>query len=79
MIDVRIPKVGMSTIEVEILEILIGPGDNVTVGQSLMTVAADKVDLEVEAPADGTIAEVLVTPGQICEVGDIVARVDEPA
>lgn len=77
MIDVRIPKVGMSTIEVEILEIVADVGLAVSEGDTIMTVAADKVDLDVEAPAAGRIIEVLAQPGQMREVGDIVARIDD--
>jgi pyruvate/2-oxoglutarate dehydrogenase complex dihydrolipoamide acyltransferase (E2) component len=73
MHDVRIPKFGMSTIEVEITDVYVKAGDNVRIGQPLMTIAADKADLDVEADHAGVIHTVDVQPGDIREVGDIVA------
>jgi pyruvate/2-oxoglutarate dehydrogenase complex dihydrolipoamide acyltransferase (E2) component len=78
MIDVRVPKVGMSTLEVEITEILVTVGQSVTSSDVLMNVAADKIDLEIGAGVDGTVVELLVAEGDVKEVGEIVARI-EPA
>jgi pyruvate/2-oxoglutarate dehydrogenase complex dihydrolipoamide acyltransferase (E2) component len=64
----------MSTVEVEIVDILVQTGQRVAVGDVLMTVAADKIDLTIEAEAAGTIVEILTQPGAVCEVGEIVAR-----
>jgi pyruvate/2-oxoglutarate dehydrogenase complex dihydrolipoamide acyltransferase (E2) component len=74
--DVRIPKVGMSTIEVEVLDIEVSVGQTVDAGQVLLNVAADKVDLAVEAPRAGVVAEVLVRTGDTAEVGDVVVRLE---
>ncbi len=77
MTDVHIPKMGMSTIEVDILKVLIAPGDRVTAGQSVVEIESEKANYEVEAGVAGTVTEVLVSEGDICEVGDIVARIEE--
>lgn len=74
MTDVRVPKVGMSTIEVEVLDVLVTVGQHVAEGELLLNVAADKVDLAIEAPAAGVVAEVLVHSGDTVEVGDVVLR-----
>ncbi len=67
MAEVRIPKVGMSTLDVEVTEIL------VKVGQ---TVAADKIDLDIEALVAGTVTEILVEEGDVIDVGQIFAHID---
>jgi pyruvate/2-oxoglutarate dehydrogenase complex dihydrolipoamide acyltransferase (E2) component len=79
MIDVHIPKMGMSTVEVEILEVMVEVGDRVSAGDSVVEVEGDKATFEVEAGADGVVAEVLVRAGQECEVGDVVVRIADEA
>ena len=75
MTDVHIPKMGMSTVEVEILSVMVAVGDRVGAGDSVVEVEGDKATFEVEAGVDGVVAEILVSDGQECEVGDVVARI----
>lgn len=77
MADIRVPKVGMSTVEVEITDILVEVGQQVAATDILLVVAADKVDLEVEAGVTGTVTEILVSEGDESEVGEIIARIEE--
>jgi 2-oxoglutarate dehydrogenase E2 component (dihydrolipoamide succinyltransferase) len=75
VIDVHIPKMGMSTVEVEVLEVLVEQGEEVSADTAVAIVEGDKAQFEVPAGADGIIAEVLVHDGQECIVGDVVARI----
>jgi pyruvate/2-oxoglutarate dehydrogenase complex dihydrolipoamide acyltransferase (E2) component len=75
--EVRVPKVGMSTVEVEIDQVLVAPGQRVQPGSVIASVAADKVDFEVEAEVDGVVEEVLLTEGAVAEVGTVIARIRE--
>jgi pyruvate/2-oxoglutarate dehydrogenase complex dihydrolipoamide acyltransferase (E2) component len=77
MIEVRVPKVGMSTVEVEIDQVLVIPGQRVEPASVIAAVAADKVDFEVEAGVAGVIEEVLVGEGSVAEVGEVIARIRE--
>jgi pyruvate/2-oxoglutarate dehydrogenase complex dihydrolipoamide acyltransferase (E2) component len=77
MIEVRVPKVGMSTVEVEIDQVLVVPGQRVEPASVIAAVAADKVDFEVEAGVAGVIDEVLVGEGSVAEVGEVIARIRE--
>jgi pyruvate/2-oxoglutarate dehydrogenase complex dihydrolipoamide acyltransferase (E2) component len=77
MIEVRVPKVGMSTVEVEIDQVLVIPGQRVEPASVIAAVAADKVDFEVEAGVAGVIEEVLVGEGCVVEVGEVIARIRE--
>ena len=76
MTDVHIPKMGMSTIEVDILKVLIAPGDRVTAGQSVVEIESEKANYEVEAGTAGTVREVLVKEGDVVNVGDVVVRIE---
>ncbi len=72
--DIVMPKWGMTMQEGELLEWLVAVGDCVTDGQSLATVATEKVDADIESPAAGTIVELLAKAGDTVEVGAVIAR-----
>lgn len=72
--DVHVPKMGMSTVEVVVTEVLVSPGDEVQAGQGLVVVDGDKLSFEISAEVGGVVEEVLVVPDQECNVGDVVVR-----
>jgi pyruvate/2-oxoglutarate dehydrogenase complex dihydrolipoamide acyltransferase (E2) component len=76
MIDVHIPKLGMSTVEVDVIRVLVEPGQRVAAGDVVVEVESEKSNYEVEAGADGVVAEVLVTAGEEAKVGDVVVRIE---
>jgi pyruvate/2-oxoglutarate dehydrogenase complex dihydrolipoamide acyltransferase (E2) component len=77
--DVRIPKMGMSTVDVDVLRVLVSPGQRVAPGDVLVEVDSEKANYEIEAEVGGTVTEVLVKEGDVKEVGDVVARIEENA
>lgn len=76
MSEVRVPKVGMSAVEVEILDVLVAVGDRVEAGAAVVEAASDKVDFVIEADQAGTVVELFVTAGQNVSMGDLVARLE---
>jgi pyruvate/2-oxoglutarate dehydrogenase complex dihydrolipoamide acyltransferase (E2) component len=76
MTEARIPKVGMSTLDVEVTEILVTVGQVVAVGDIMITVAADKIDLDVEALVAGTVSDIVVEVGEVIDVGQVFATID---
>jgi len=77
MIEVRVPKVGMSTSDVEVSSIQVRVGDRVAPTSVVVSVAADKVDFDIEAGAAGVVEELLVEEGSVVDVGTVVARIRE--
>jgi pyruvate/2-oxoglutarate dehydrogenase complex dihydrolipoamide acyltransferase (E2) component len=73
-VDVVLPKWGMTMQEAVVGEWLVAVGDEVSEGQPLVTVESDKVDADVESPASGVVAEILVPAGETAEVGAVIAR-----
>ena len=49
-------------------------GDAVAAGDTLLDVTTDKVDVEVPAPAAGTVARIVAAPGETVEVGALLAE-----
>ena len=76
LIDVRIPKGGMSTVEVDVVAVNVAPGDAVESGAVLVEVESEKATFEVECGATGIVREVLVQVGDVMNVGDVVARIE---
>ena len=76
MIDVQIPKMGMSTVEVDVVAVHVSVGDRVESETIVIEIQSEKANFEVEAGAAGTVREVLVQEGDEAKVGDVVARVE---
>lgn len=79
MADIRVPKFGMSGLEVEILELLVKVGDTVDVGQPVAEAASDKVDFTIDSETGGTVTSIAAAPGDMCEMGSILMVLTDPA
>jgi pyruvate dehydrogenase E2 component (dihydrolipoamide acetyltransferase) len=71
---VIMPKMSMTMEEGDLLEVRVKVGDTVKSGDVLFDVATDKIDMEVESPADGVVAEILATVGSTMPVGAPVLK-----
>jgi pyruvate/2-oxoglutarate dehydrogenase complex dihydrolipoamide acyltransferase (E2) component len=76
VIDVHIPKAGMSTVEVDVIAVHVAAGDQVEPRTVLIEVESEKATFEVEAGHAGTVREVLVAEGEEAKVGDVIARIE---
>lgn len=71
---VIMPKMSMTMEEGELLELRVKAGDAVKSGDALFDVATDKIDMEVESPADGVVAEIIGVVGSTMVVGAPVLK-----
>jgi pyruvate/2-oxoglutarate dehydrogenase complex dihydrolipoamide acyltransferase (E2) component len=76
VIDVHIPKMGMSTVEVDVVAVHVSVGDTVEPSTILIEVESEKANFEVEAGHAGTVREVLVAEGDEAMVGDVIVRLE---
>ncbi len=53
------------------------PGDTVKKDELLLEIATDKVEMEIPAPADGTVGALLVEPGTTVPVGTRLTVIDD--
>lgn len=77
MVDVMIPDIGDFE-EVEVVEILVSPGDDVEAGDSLISIESDKATVEVPSPQAGVVREILVQLGDRVSQGSPIARIEAP-
>jgi 2-oxoglutarate dehydrogenase E2 component (dihydrolipoamide succinyltransferase) len=75
--DIIVPPLGESVTEATVARWLKQPGDAVAVDDPLVELETDKVTLEVNAPAAGTLAEVLVPKDGNVAVGGVLGRIAE--
>src|SRR5207237_413895 len=80
--DVVTPAAGESVSEGTILEWHVKVGDFIRANDTIVEISTDKVDLELPAPASGTVTEILIDEGETVTVGQVIARLavgDAPA
>lgn len=75
-IEVLLPQWGMGMSEGTITTWLKAVGDQVTEDEALAEVEAEKVEETLEAPATGTLTEIVVPPGETVEVRTVVAYIE---
>ena len=78
-VEVRVPALGESINEVQIADWLRGPGDVVQMDEPIAEIDSDKATVELPAPVAGKLLEIKVQSGEFCNVGDVVAVIDETA
>lgn len=71
------PDLGEGIHEAEVLLILVDKGAPVKEGDVILEVETDKAAVEIPSPFTGTVAEVLVKPGEIVQVGDVMIAFDQ--
>jgi dihydrolipoamide dehydrogenase len=75
-IEVKVPNIGDFK-EVEVIELMVKPGDTITVDQSLVTVESDKASMEIPSTHAGTIKELKVKVGDKVGEGSLLLILDE--
>jgi 2-oxoglutarate dehydrogenase E2 component (dihydrolipoamide succinyltransferase) len=77
--DVIMPQLGETVLEGAVSVWYKKPGDPVSVDEPLFEIETDKVSMEIPAPANGILREILVAPGVSVMVGTRLAVVDTAA
>lgn len=67
-----LPDPGEGIYEADIVEVHVGPGDQVKDGDPLFTVETDKAVVDIPSSFDGEISDVRVEAGQTVEVGHVL-------
>ena len=75
-LTVVMPHVGESVTEAVVGKWLVSPGDAIRRYDPMIEVVTDKVNMEVPAPQDGTILELLVTEDETVQMGAPIAEMD---
>lgn len=71
--EFRLPDPGEGLTEAEIVEWYQDEGDEVREDEPLVDVETDKAVVEIPTPCTGTLEEIVVGPGEIARVGEVIA------
>ncbi len=75
LLEVKVPDIGDFK-EVEIIELLVKPGDTVKAEQSLITVESDKASMEIPSSHAGVVKELKVKVGDKVAEGSLVLMIE---
>ncbi len=76
-IEVKVPNLPESVADGTLTGWHKKPGDKVARDENLVDLETDKVVLEIPAPADGVLGEILIEDGATVVAGDVIARITE--
>jgi 2-oxoglutarate dehydrogenase E2 component (dihydrolipoamide succinyltransferase) len=76
-IEIKVPSLGESVTEATVARWLKQPGDAVALDEPVVELETDKVNVEVPAPAAGTLAEILAGEGMSLPVGAVLGRIGD--
>jgi len=78
LVEVKVPDIGDFK-EVEVIEVLVKPGDTVAKEQSLVTVESDKASMEIPSSAAGVVKELKIKLGDKVSEGVLLLVLDAAA
>ena len=78
-VEVKVPTLPESVSDGTLVNWKKKPGEAVTRGENLVDLETDKVVLDIPAPADGVLGQILRQEGEIVTTGDTIAILEEGA
>ncbi|SIQ95165.1 pyruvate dehydrogenase E2 component (dihydrolipoamide acetyltransferase) [Shewanella morhuae] len=73
--EIHVPDIGDAS-DVDIIEVLVSVGDEITVDQGLITLETDKATMEVPAPFAGKLLSLTVKVGDKVSQGSLIATIE---
>ena len=74
-VEVAIPDLGDFS-NVDVIEVLVAPGDEVAIEESLITLETDKASMDIPATVAGKITAVTVSVGDKVNTGDVIVTIE---
>ena len=76
MFELTMPKMGESVAEATITQWLKNEGDSISLDESVLTIATDKVDSDIPSPVAGVLVKKLFNENDVIQVGQVIAHID---
>ncbi|HET8791142.1 MAG TPA: biotin/lipoyl-containing protein, partial [Modicisalibacter sp.] len=74
-VEIKVPDIGGST-DVEIIEVAVAEGDEISAEDTLITLESDKASMDVPSPHTGKIVSVSVKEGDSVSEGDVIGSME---
>jgi dihydrolipoamide dehydrogenase len=75
IVEVKVPDIGDFK-DVEVIEVLVKPGDTVAKEQSLVSLESDKASMEIPSPESGVVKELVVKLGDKVSQGSVILKLE---
>jgi dihydrolipoamide dehydrogenase len=75
LVEVKVPDIGDFK-DVEVIEVLVEPGDTVAKEQSLVSLESDKATMEIPSPEAGVVREMVVKLGDRVSQGSVILMLE---
>lgn len=75
-IEIKVPEMGESIVEATVGAWVKNEGDQIEAGETILELETEKVNLEVTAPATGTLETVNIPEGEIVNVGTVLGTIN---
>ena len=75
LIDIKVPNIGDFK-DVEIIEILVKDGEDISKGDSIITLESDKSSVEVPSDYSGKVTKINVRVGDKVSEGDLILKIE---
>ncbi len=76
-VEVPVPDIGDFE-NVDVIELLVRPGDRIALDGSLITIDSEKASMEVPSPVAGVVRELRVALGDKVSAGTVIALIETP-
>ena len=74
--EILLPDLGEGIETVDVSEVLVSPGDNITLGDIILVLESEKASMEIPSEEKGKIQKVFVTAGDQIKAGEILIIMD---
>src|SRR5258705_949217 len=74
-VEVKVPDIGDFK-DVEVIEVLVKPGDTVTKEQSLISLESYKASMEIPSPGAGVVKELAIKLGDKVSQGSLILKLE---
>src|SRR5262245_1530281 len=78
-IELKMPEVGESITEVEIVDWIKSEGDSVAKDENVVSIESEKASVDLPAPIKGKLVKILKRKGERARVGEVIGQFEESA
>jgi len=75
--NIVIPKMGMATTEVDILEWKVKEGDSIKKGDIIAEIESEKTNVSIESEYNGVITKIFYKNGDTVNIGEAICEINE--
>lgn len=74
--EIKLPDLGEGIDSADVSEILVSPGDNVSVDDIILVLESEKASMEIPSEDNGVVKKVFVSSGDVVKTGEILIMLE---